>query len=499
MWGFQAAGRSQRDRQGRRAARARSPPPSASGTTRRPGPGARARATSPRAERAPCDRPRHLSALALLAAAEDRLRRARPPLGRRAPDRWRRPRAAAGPALVCTVTRNGPSRPDVGHRPCTYDVSRPGRRGGPAAAAASRCRCSTPRPGVRAGHRDQRHPRPSAVQPAPACLAPAATSSGSSHVPFFGRRVMECRGVGAGELPTGRVAPRGAGPSVRCDELGETRRAARRRRNGIPAGRGIGFVGRRVRRRRAGGLGRSADVDVVNGDAVLRLTTDWRAIRSTCRLPLGGCACPGPAGAAPSPRLHQVHADECCRSSWAPMHLSTSQVAPGSCRTVRPHCRSARQRRPAACFTELDCPHRARGALLLECLRGRCASRHRRAGDARSRCALDASAYAGHDGYPRVVSGAGPACWCCATADGRRSCRTGGTPSRVREVRTPHRGRPAVPWGVDPGRRGHDRPLPRYASSERGTRRCRRCCRVRSLRLGFRRSRPSPGEPRAGR
>jgi homoserine kinase len=271
---------------------------------------------------------------------------------------------------------------------------------------------------------------------------------------------VEVSGVGAGELPTDESHLVVRAFRAASDELGWAPRGLRVvARNGIPQGRGLGSSAAAVV---AGALGAWAlcpDVEAVDLDAVLRLTTAMEGHPdNVAACLLGGLTLSWSAGSDVHADSIEVHGDVLPVVLVPDATLSTS-VARGLLPDVVPHADAAFNAGRAALLVHALTSH---PSSLLEATEDRLHQEQRRPAMPGSLALLDRLRAAGH---AAVVSGAGPSVLVLTE-------RTDGDPTdpagaaRVRDVaRLAPDGWTVLPLGVDTRGARLDQPLSQVSSS----------------------------------
>jgi homoserine kinase len=271
---------------------------------------------------------------------------------------------------------------------------------------------------------------------------------------------VEVGGVGAGELPTDESHLVVRAFRAACDELGWTPPGLRVvARNGIPQGRGMGSSAAAVVAGVQAAWALCPDVDVVDGNAVLRLTTELEGHPdNVAACLLGGLVLSWTGGRGPVADSLQVH-DEVLPVVLVPDATLSTSVARGLLPDVVPHADAAFNAGRAALLV-----HALTGepALLLEATEDRLHQRQRGPAMPESLALIDLLRDAGH---AAVVSGAGPSVLVLTRrTDGEPAEPAGATPVREVADLAPE-GWSVLPLGVDPRGARTDRPLREVSSS----------------------------------
>ena len=271
---------------------------------------------------------------------------------------------------------------------------------------------------------------------------------------------VEVSGVGAGELPTDESHLVVRAFRAACDELGWTPPGLRLlARNGIPQGRGMGSSAAAVV---AGALGAWAlcpDVDGVDVEAVLRLTTRMEGHPdNVAACLLGGLVLSWTAGDAVRADSLEVHG-EVLPVVLVPDATLSTDVARGLLPDVVPHADAAFNAGRAALLVHALTQHPSR---LLEATEDRLHQQQRRAAMPGTLALVDRLREAGH---AAVVSGAGPSVLVLT----RRRPDDPTDPAGAARVRDVARLAPddwtVLPLGVDDRGARLDQPVQRVSSS----------------------------------
>jgi homoserine kinase len=261
---------------------------------------------------------------------------------------------------------------------------------------------------------------------------------------------VEIDGVGAGELPTDESHLVVRAFRAACAELGWTPAGLRvSARNAIPQGRGMGSSAAAVVAGVLGAWALCPDVDVVDGDAVLRLSTELEGHPdNVAACLLGGLTLSwmGERGAgADSLPVH----DDVLPVVLVPGATLSTEVARGLLPDVVPHADAAFNAGRSALLVHAL----TSGTLLLEATEDRLHQRQRTAAMPASLDLVDRLRAAGH---AAVISGAGPS----VLVLGRRS-----GDGEVQSIsRLAPEGWTVLPLDVDPTGARLDRPVRQVSS-----------------------------------
>lgn len=264
--------------------------------------------------------------------------------------------------------------------------------------------------------------------------------------------VVDIQGVGAGELPTDESHLVVRAFRAACAELGWTPSGLHvSARNAIPQGRGMGSSAAAVVAGVLAAWSLCPDVDTVDGNAVLRLTTELEGHPdNVAACLLGGLTLSWTGergvGAAGLP----VH-ESVLPVVLVPDATLSTEVARGLLPDVVPHADAAFNAGRSALLVHAL----TSGDLLLEATEDRLHQRQRTAAMPASLALVDRLRAAGH---AAVVSGAGPS----VLVLGRRTV-TAGSEVRAIAALAPE-GWTVLPLDVDPAGAHVDRPMSRVSS-----------------------------------
>jgi homoserine kinase len=271
---------------------------------------------------------------------------------------------------------------------------------------------------------------------------------------------VEVSGVGAGELPTDESHLVVRAFRAACDELGWTPSGLRvSARNGIPQGRGMGSSAAAVVAGIRAAWALCPDVEVTDGNAVLRLATELEGHPdNVAACQVGGLALSWVDDAGVHVDLLEVH-DEVLPVLLVPDATLSTHVARGLLPDVVPHADAAFNAGRAALLVHALTTE---PAWLLAGTEDRLHQRQRGAAMPDSLALIDRLRAAGH---AAVVSGAGPSVLVLTQRmDGDPADPAGA--ARVREVaRLVPDGWSFLPLGVDLQGARIDRPVREVSSS----------------------------------
>ncbi len=271
---------------------------------------------------------------------------------------------------------------------------------------------------------------------------------------------VEISGVGAEELPTDESHLVVRAFRAACDELGWTPPGLRVvARNGIPQGRGMGSSAAAVVAGVEAAWVLCPDVEVIDGNAVLRLTTAMEGHPDNVAACLfGGLTLSWSGDRGPAATSLEVH-DEVLPVVLVPDATLSTSVARGLLPDAVPHGDAAFNAGRAALLVHALTTE---PAWLLEATEDRLHQRQRGTAMPESLALIDRLRDAGH---AAVVSGAGPSVLVLAQRmDGDPTDPAGA--ARVREVaRLVPDGWSVLPLGVDTQGARVDRPLRDVSSS----------------------------------
>ncbi|WP_104525032.1 homoserine kinase [Blastococcus atacamensis] len=236
--------------------------------------------------------------------------------------------------------------------------------------------------------------------------------------------VVEVHGVGAGELPTDESHLVVRAFRAACDELGWAPSGLRvSARNAIPQGRGMGSSAAAVVAGVLGAWALCPDVEAIDLDAVLRLTTEMEGHPDNVAACLfGGLTLSWTGDAGVGADSLPVHEDVLPVVLVPDATLST-EVARGLLPELVPHADAAFNAGRSALLVHAL----TSGGLLLEATEDRLHQRQRAAAMPASLELIDRLRAAGH---AAVVSGAGPSVLVLA----RRTVRDAGRPAGEQEL-----------------------------------------------------------------
>lgn len=262
--------------------------------------------------------------------------------------------------------------------------------------------------------------------------------------------VVEIDGVGAGELPTDESHLVVRAFRAACAELGWTPAGLRvSARNAIPQGRGMGSSAAAVVAGVLGAWALCPDVDAVEGDAVLRLSTELEGHPdNVAACLLGGLTLSWMGDRGAGADSLPVH-DDVLPVVLVPGATLSTEVARGLLPDVVPHADAAFNAGRSALLVHAL----TSGTLLLEATEDRLHQRQRTAAMPESLALVDRLRAAGH---AAVISGAGPS----VLVLGRRSAE-----GEVQSIsRLAPEGWTVLPLDADPTGARVDRPMRQVSS-----------------------------------